>query len=374
MGIELLTERHKDQIAGVLGCWDRMLVFGTLPKICYAEGMTSLLYERKIRIFDYPRFAEPFRDQLRENAERLAAAHGIEIEFLRKRNVRKEDRVKEILALRGEQPGLVCIFSAMERCSTYKPWHDKQSGKTYLRPDDGKCLHYYFYFVDDELGLCYVRVPTWLPCRLQIYFNGHNWLAARLRKQKISYKLVDNAFVEIANWTRAQQIADGWQIKRLHGKLDQFAQTDCPIHRAFGVAYHWSVDQCEYATDIVFRRQTDLGAIYGNLTRTAIHTVKPDNIATFLGRKLNAQYEGEMGNRFNIRIEGTRIKHMMGPVPLKLYDKFGLLLRIETTVNDLTLRKVPPNSPQSISLDRAGCGKVLVFNVPGWRNRQTQRT
>ncbi len=339
MGIELLTERHKDQIAGVVGCWDRMLIFGTLPKICYAEGMTSYLFAKQVRIFDYPRFAEPFRDQLRENAEQLAAASGIEIEFLRKRNVRKEDRVKEILAQRGEQPGLVCIFSAMEPCATYKPWHDKQTGKTYLRPDDGKCLHYYFYFIDDELGLCYVRVPTWLPCRLQIYFNGHNWLAGRLRKQKIGYKLIDNAFVEIANWTRAQQIADGWEINRLHGKLDQFAQTYCPIHRSFGVVYHWSVDQCEYATDIVFWRQADLAAIYGNLTRTAIHTVKPDNIATFLGRKLIAQYEGEMGNRFNIRIEGTRIKHTMGPVSLKLYDKFGLVLRIETTVNDLTFFK-----------------------------------
>jgi hypothetical protein len=301
--------------------------------------MTSYLYARQVRIFDYARFAEPFRDQLRENAERLAAANGIAIEFLRKRNVRKEDRVKEILSQRGAQPGLVCIFSAMEPCSTYKPWHDKQSGKTYLRPDDGKCLHYYFYFIDDELGLCYVRVPTWLPCRLQVYFNGHNWLAARLRKQRISCELVDNAFVEIANWTRAQQIADGQQIKRLHSKLDQFAQTYCPIHRSFGVAYHWSVDQCEYATDIVFRRQTDLAAIYDHLTRTAIHTVKPDNIATFLGRKLNAQYEGEVGNRFDIRIEGTRIKHTMGPVSLKLYDKFGLILRIETTVNDLTFFK-----------------------------------
>ena len=99
------------------------------------------------------------------------------------------------------------------------------------------------------------------------------------------------------------------------------------------------MDQCEYATDIVFKRQADLAAIYGNLTRTAIHTVKPDNIATFLGRKLNSQYEGEMGNRFNIRIEGTRIKHTMGPVSLKLYDKFGLILRIETTVNDLTFFK-----------------------------------
>jgi hypothetical protein len=73
--------------------------------------------------------------------------------------------------------------------------------------------------------------------------------------------------------------------------------------------------------------------------RTAIHTVKPDNIATFLGRKLSPQFEGEMGNRFNIRIEGTRIKHTMGPVSLKLYDKFGLILRIGTTVNDLTFFK-----------------------------------
>lgn len=339
MGIELLTERHAKQIEGVLGCWDRMLIFGTLPKICYAAGMTSYLYERKVRIFDYPHFAEPFRNELRANAERLAMDNGIEIEFIRKRNVRKEDRVKQILAQRGEHPGLVCIFSAMEPCSTYKPWHNKGTGKTYLVPDDGKCLHYYFYFIDDELGLCYVRVPTWLPCRLQIYYNGHNWLAAQLRKRKIDYRLLDNAFVEIGDWERAQQVVNGWEAKQMHRKLDEFAGTYCPIHRTFGVQYHWSVDQCEYATDIVFRQQADVAALYDNLSRTAIHTVKPDNIATFLGRKLNAQYEGEMGNRFNIRIEGTRIKHTMGPVSLKLYDKFSLILRIETTVNDLTFFK-----------------------------------
>ena len=76
--------------------------------------------------------------------------------------------------------------------------------------------------------------------------------------------------------------------------------------------------------------------IYGSLTRTAIHSVKPDNIATFLGKKLTGNYQGEMGNRFHIRIEGTRIKHNMGPVSIKLYDKFGLILRIETTVNDVS--------------------------------------
>jgi len=339
MGIELLTERHADQIAGVLSCYDRILIFGTLPKICFAGGMTSYLYEHKIRIFDYPRFAEPFRNQLRENAAQVAADNGLEIEHLRKKNFRKEDKVKKVLQKRGGHPGLVWIFSAMEPCATYKPWHDKQTGRTYLKPDQAKCLHYYFYFIDEELGLCYVRVPTWLPCRLQIYFNGHNWLAAQLSKRNIDYRLLDNAFLEIEDWGRAQHIADGWHVKRIHSRLDQFARRFCPIFRFFQVHYHWSVDQSEYASDIVFRRQADLGAIYENLTRTAIHTVKPDNIATFLGRKLHANYQDEMGNRFNIRIEGTRIKHTMGPLSLKLYDKFGLILRIETTVNDVSFFK-----------------------------------
>ena len=104
MGVELLTERHASRIAGVLGCYDRVLIFGTLPGICYAGGMTSFLYARQIRIFDYPKFAEPFRERIRENAERMAAAAGIKIEFIRTRSIRKEDRAQELLAKRGEHP------------------------------------------------------------------------------------------------------------------------------------------------------------------------------------------------------------------------------------------------------------------------------
>ena len=339
MSIELLTTRHSKQIAGIISCYDRILIVGTLPKICYAAGMTSFLYQNKTRIFDYPRFAEPFRDQIRENAEKVASDNGIEIEYIRKKNFRKEDRIKEILQKRGNSPGLVWIFSAMEPCSTFKPWHDKNTGKTFLKPDQGKCVHYYFYFIDEELGLCFVRVPTWLPYRLQVYCNGHNWLALQLDRKGITYKQVDNAFTEVSDWNRAQTISDDWQASHLHKRLDRFAQRFCPIFKHFGVVYHWSIDQAEYSTDLVFNRQSDLAAIYNNLTRTAIHTVKPDNIATFLGRKINGNYQDEIGNRFNIRIEGTRIKHSMGPVSIKMYDKFSLILRIETTVNDVSFFK-----------------------------------
>jgi hypothetical protein len=67
----------------------------------------------------------------------------------------------------------------MEPCGSYKSWHDKKTHQTHLKPDDGKCLHYYVYFIDADLGLCYVRVPTWCPFRLQVYCNGHSYWTIR---------------------------------------------------------------------------------------------------------------------------------------------------------------------------------------------------
>ena len=337
--MELLTERYADKISGVLSCFDRVVIQGTLPTFCHAQGMAAFLSYKKIRIFDYPRFAEPLRDALRENAQRVASENGLEIEFIRKNNFRKEKRIQEILEVRGAHPGLVHIFSAMEPCHTYKAWHDKQTHKTFLKPDNGKCLHYYFYFIDEEFGLGYVRVPTWCPFRLQIYFNGHSWLQLRLIDSRIPHRLLDNSFCEVSDFSQAQSLSDAFKVDRLHTRLDLFAERFCPIIKEFDLRYHWSIMQAEYATDIVFKHREDLQSIYGHLTRTAIHAVKPHNIATFLGRKLHDKYEGEMGNNFNTRIEGTRIKHSMGPVSIKMYDKFGLILRIETTVNDVSFFK-----------------------------------
>ena len=52
--------------------------------------------------------------------------------------------------------------------------------------------------------------------------------------------MLNNAFVNLGDWGRAQQIADGFHIERLHRKLDEFAGRFCPIHRALGQSYHWS--------------------------------------------------------------------------------------------------------------------------------------
>ena len=154
----LLTERYRERLSGVFSCYDRIIVTGTLPGPCYAQGMTAFLSARQmIRIFDYARCAEPLRDRVRQRAAELAGAAGLTIQHIAKNHIRKEDIVAKVLAARGDHPGLVHIISAMEACDSYKPWHDKQTHRTFLRPDSGKCLHYYFYFIDTELGLIYLR-------------------------------------------------------------------------------------------------------------------------------------------------------------------------------------------------------------------------
>jgi hypothetical protein len=336
---QLLTERYRERLAGVLSCYDRIIVIGTLPGACYAKGMTAFLSARQIRIFDYPGFAEPLRDRIRDRAAELASAASVTIEHVAKNHIRKEDIIAKVLAVRGDHPGLVHIISAMEACNSYKPWHDKRTHRTFLRPDSGKCLHYYFYFIDAELGLIYLRVPTWCPFRLQFYCNGHSWLARQLTATGVGFTLADNAFLRIDDWQWAQTLANHLSPADLHRILDRYAQQCCPVLDVFGQSYHWSFMQVEYATDLVFRSQASLKPLYEQLSRQAILTVKAEHVASFLGHKITAQLAQEIGSQFATRIEGTCVKHRFGKSSIKIYDKFGLVLRIETTTNDVSAFK-----------------------------------
>jgi hypothetical protein len=337
-----LIERHREKIVGILSCFDRLVLQGTLPSVAYPQAVATELDRRDIRLFDYAKqFALPFREAIRARTEQLADEEGVEIEYIqRMKTFRKEDRIQQILAVRGNRPGLVHIFSAMEPGPTYEPWHDKKTGCTFIRRDRGKCLHYYFYFIDEMLGLCFLSVPTWCPFRTLFYLNGHNWLASKLRSANISYELQDNAFAAIDDWDKAQQLSDRLMVKQLHTRLDAAVARYLPDLESLG-RYHWSILQAEYATDIVFRSAEDLAPLYDHLLRTAIHAVKVDDVATFLGHSPHRIGERETGGDFSIRrhglrLEGTRIRHYLGPASIKMYDKHGFILRVETTTNDVT--------------------------------------
>jgi hypothetical protein len=280
------------------------------------------------------------REEIRANAERLAAEAGVQIEFIRKlKAFRKEDRVQAILAQRGEHPGLVHIFSAMEPAPLSALV--RQGERTHhAQAASGKCLHYYFYFIDADFGLCYLRVPTWAPFRLQVYCNGHGWLARQLAQAGIGFAMADNAFLSIADPRAPPSVSPTASMPRACIAISRTGtQRFCPLRPHFRNGVHWSFMQVEYASDVVFQRQASFQPLYEAIVRTAVHVVKAEHVATFLGHKLSAHYQGEVGNDFSTRIQGTRIRHHMGPASIKLYDKAGIIARVECTANDVSFFK-----------------------------------
>ena len=142
--------------------------------------------------------------------------------------------------------------------------------------------------------------------------------------------------INVRFWERAQELADGFSPEKLHRILDRYAALCCPVLDVFRQSYHWSLMQIEYSTDLVFRSKTMLAPLYEQLTRHSVLTVKAETIATFLGRKIAPKLAQEIGSQFSTRIEGTCIKHRFGKSSIKMYDKLGIILRIETTTNDVS--------------------------------------
>jgi len=337
----LLTKTHQGEINGILYCYDRVLINVTAGTFGYPDGMGMFFSTHNYKVFDFAKVFTPVTEQIKANAEKLANENGLEVEFIRNTKAfRKEDKIEAIVKERGDEEGLVHIFSALEANKTYQPWHDKASGRTYFKSDNTKCLTYYFYFIDREFGLCFIRVPTIAPYKMDFYFNGHNWLETKLRKKGIAYEKRDNAFTYIGDFEEAQKLSDRIRVEDLHKALDIFLKRYCPMPDEWSLSYNYTIRQVEYACDILFKSEEALKPLYDNIIKTAMHTVMPDDIANFLGKRFSLLFEGESGSRLGRRILGTRIKHQMGEISVKIYDKFGKVLRIEVTSNDVSQLRV----------------------------------
>jgi len=337
----LLTTTHREEIIGKLYCFDRVLINAVAGTFGFPDGMAMFFNTHGYRMFDFANVFTPVTSRIKENAEMIAAEHGLEIEYIRNSKAfRKEDRIAAIAKERGDEEGIVHIFSVLEVNKSYKPWHDKANGMSFFKNDSIKCLTYYFYFIDREFGLCFLRVPTIAPYKIDFYFNGHNWLETKLRKRGIPFQKDDNAFTYIEDFDEAQRLSDRIRVEDLHKALDIFIKRFCPMPDEWKLSYNYTIAQVEYACDILFVSEESLKPLYDEIIKTLMHTVTPENIANFLGKRFSVAFEGEAGSKLGKRILGTRIKHQMGEISVKIYDKFGKILRIEVTSNDISQLKV----------------------------------
>ena len=326
------VRKHAARIAGTLSCFDRVLFKGYLP-ICSPEGMMAFLSNHGMLMKDFKSFAPKLAGQLKAHAQDLARRLGRPYRYLNGGGIRKEDLVREIIKADPVQQGLVCVLACVEGCRSFRIAYRQE--RPCLQSARRKCLCLYFYYLDRDFGLMHVRIQTWLPFDIQVCLNGHEWLARKMDRHGLAYRRLDNAFAWLADPSRAQRFADRFTDIDWPRILHVFARRACPVLKGLlaSMEYYWVVDQAEYATDIMFKDRASLKGLYQKLLWHATLCFSAEDVLTFLGRKLHGSFAGEVLNDCKKRLPGARIKHRMKGNWIKMYDKDGLVLRIETVIN-----------------------------------------
>jgi hypothetical protein len=324
--------KHAAATTGTLSCFDRLLFKGHLP-LGYPHGMEDFLNHQGVLFKQLKPFVLRQAERLRMHSHALAEQAGRPWQYFES-PVRKDQRAREIATRDGITQGLVCVFATVEPCRSFRLAYGQ--GRPAIRPAWRKCLFLYFYFLDPHFGLLHVRLQTWFPFTIQVYVNGHEWLARQLDKRGLGYRRLDNAFLWLADPGRAQRLADRFATLPWPTILERLARRVNPLLRDLlaSYRYYWATHQAEYATDILFTSRVALRDLYPRLLRHATLCLRAEDVLTFLGRKLHGKFAGEVLNDWKRRWPGARVKHWMKANWIKMYDKHGCVLRVETVIND----------------------------------------
>ena len=337
-------ERHRGRITGTLSGFDRMLFRGSLRSITYVKGLEIFLYSQHVLMKDFSNYVVRLSARLVEHAKQLASKAGRPYVYLPSSKESKEELALQIAQRDAITQGLIVVFACVEPCQSFDLRKDRASKHLKLVAKERKCQHLYFYYLDREFGLMHVRLQSWLPFSIQVCVNGREWLARQMDRAGIRYQKRDNCFSYLADPQRAQQIMDRLTTRNFQSFLDALARKVNPwLDRRTGLdvrSYYWSGRQMEYATDLMFCSASSLAELYPLLLRHAMFQFGSEEVMRFLQRRTDRRFAGEVSSDLQRRVEGIRVKHRVEENSIKMYDKQGSVLRIETTINNPTRFRV----------------------------------
>jgi hypothetical protein len=340
--MKTFVDKYADRIHGVLSCFDRMLFRGYLP-IMSGWQMAQFFNSRNIRFRKLKTFLVEQAQRVKQHGIDLAKTEGRPFQYVQEKT-RKDDVAKEIAARDKIEEGLIVVFSVLEPCRTFSFRFEK--GKPFVQSARRKCLFLYFYFLDRDFGLIHVRLQTWFPLQIQVYVNGHEWLARKLDKKQIRYRKFENAFVWIEDLETAQKLSDQFSSLDWPRLLTRYAKKVNPLlgNLLQSMSYYWVTTQSEYSTDILFKNPDHLEQLFPRLLSHSTLCFGATDVMSFLGRKLRGTFQGDivsyLGDFAAKRLPGIRIKHRVKQNWIKMYNKAGSVLRLEMVINDPTEFKI----------------------------------
>jgi hypothetical protein len=340
------VQQHQDSVIGCLSGWDRLRFRGTLRMLANVTGLERFLSYTGQLFKDFGKYVLERSRQVRAASLAVAEAAGRPVEHLRSPGISKEDWAREVARRDGIKEGLIGVLTAVEPCWSYNVRSNRSTGLLELFHDYRKCQHLYHYQIHPVFGFMHVRLQTWLPFNLHVCLNGREWLARQMDAAEIGYLRQGNCFPWVSDLAGAQALLDQqvqFDWAEALGKLVPTVNPALPsIVGGYRIGYYWSLDESEWSSDVLFHRRQDLEQLYPSLIRHGMESFGSKEVMRFLGRSVEAgitpRFSGQVISDLATKpqkYEGIRIKHRVNRNSVKMYNKAGSVLRVETTLNNM---------------------------------------
>jgi hypothetical protein len=341
---DAFVSKFGEMFTAVLSGWDRLRLCGTLRPLFNPGWMRAHLCASKVLLKDFRDHAEALTEQIHARARAAATAVGRPYRFLRTSRTSKEAVARELAERDHVRTGLVTVLGAVEPCAAMTVRLNRETGRLEPRLEDRRALHLYHYYMHEQFGLCHVRVQTWYPFTVEVWVNGREWLARQMDEAGIAYVRHDNCFTHLADPHRAQSLCAAQERADWPRLLNELLALAHPLHvqitRPLHLEYYWTALQSEHATDLLGRDPATLAKIYPAWVRHGLNSFGCTDAMRFLGHRVpattgrvNGRFKAEALTSYQHRPEGVRLKHWVGQNSIKVYDKAGRVLRVETTLN-----------------------------------------
>ena len=235
---------------------------------------------------------------------------------------------------------VICIIKSIESIRTF-------ANKTVKTKSGTDCLkmyacnkfvsQYYIYIQDKELGLCYLKISSYMPFVCEFYMNGHNYIKQQSDKHALGYKMKDNSFIQVADIELLETLVEKFQpsiaLNRIDYWMDIFFRFDKGTRstRSKLLSHKWFTHQTEISTNIIFKSEKFATTFFQRLLQKH-HTIgHPDRLTEIFGLSKAAHNSKSTQNKYHTQ---ACIKHWMEKNSIKCYNKSGCLLRVETTINN----------------------------------------
>jgi len=336
-----VKEVLENKISLDIECVDRVYLNGYVKYLQMAGGVINFIREQKGLPIPSPKVLYEMTQSYHQLVAEFAKQEGLEIYKFKKKED-KDQVAKRAMGKLKSRSGVVLIGKAQEKAKAFRGKREDRADKkvwfNYSRYEVN-VTHYYFYILDENFGLGFIKVCSYLPFEVKVCFNGHEWAKQHLRQEGIEFEALSNGFASCVDPKRLQQICHSLSAEKIQAYFDHWVdKLPWPLtesERSAGYEHRLSIWQVEVSRTQIFQDPVQGRALVESIIRDNLDLGRPDRVSLLFDRRVTKATPSEFQTRVDqyAVLPCIRIKYKHSA--LKQYFKDGRGLRTEMMFNNM---------------------------------------